>query len=94
VLPDFRSDDLDTDAAIVEEARRLSYDLQESSQPTEASPAAAAEIQAAFAEWVLYIATLDSQYERALQVIRALEQSNASESKVTEFDRSPERAKH
>ena len=41
VPPDFKSDDPATDPAIAEEARRLSAEIEQTSQPTEHSPAAA-----------------------------------------------------
>ena len=48
VPPDFKSDDPATDPAIVEEARRLSAGIEQTSQPTEHSPAAADELEAEF----------------------------------------------
>src|SRR5262245_39461229 len=79
VPADFRSDDPATAPVVVEQATRLSRDLEQSLQPAEASLAAVAEMEAAFAERVQYMATLESQYLRALQVIRTLEQTKASE---------------
>jgi hypothetical protein len=57
VPADFRSDDPATDPVVVEQATRLSRELEQSLQPAEASPAAAAEMEAAFAERVQYVAT-------------------------------------
>ena len=57
VPADFRSDDPATDPVIVEQATRLSRELERSLQAAEASPAAAAEMEAAFAERVQYVAT-------------------------------------
>jgi hypothetical protein len=57
VPPDFKSDDPATDAAIVEAARRLSAEIEQTSQPTEHSPAAADELEAEFGARVKYIAT-------------------------------------
>ena len=48
VPPDFKSDDAATDAAIVEEARRLSTEIGKSSQPANASAAAADELETQF----------------------------------------------
>jgi hypothetical protein len=48
VPPDFESDDPATDPAIVEEAQRLSADMQDTAQPDGASPATAEELEAAF----------------------------------------------
>jgi hypothetical protein len=64
---------------IVAQATRLSRDLEQSLQPAEASPAAVAEMEAAFAERVQYMATLESQYQQALQIIQTLERTKASE---------------
>ena len=48
VPPDFKSDDPATDPLIVEEARRLSAEIEQTSQPTAHSPAAADELEAEF----------------------------------------------
>ncbi|PYY20665.1 MAG: hypothetical protein DMG62_22630 [Acidobacteria bacterium] len=48
VPPDFKCDDPATDAAIVEEARRLSAEIGKSSQPANASAAAADELETQF----------------------------------------------
>ena len=62
VPADFKSDDPATDPAIVEQAQRLSAEIEETTQPREASPAAADEMEAAFGERAKYIATLDTRY--------------------------------
>ncbi len=62
VPADFKADDQGTDPAIVEEAQRLSADVEENAQPSEASPDAARQIDAEFCESVKYIATLESTY--------------------------------
>jgi hypothetical protein len=67
VSGDFKADDPSTDPAIVEEATRLSRDLEGNAQPADASRAAADEMEAAFAQRTQYMATLESQYRRALQ---------------------------
>ncbi len=79
VPTDFRTDDPATAPVVVEQALRLSRDLEQSLQPAEASLAAAAEMETAFAERVQYMATLESQYQRALQIIQTLERTKASE---------------
>jgi hypothetical protein len=56
VPPDFKSDDPATDPTIVEEARRLSSEIEQTSQPTEQSPAAADELEAEFAARVKHVA--------------------------------------
>jgi hypothetical protein len=48
VPPDFKTDDPATDPAIVEEAQRLSAEIEETAQPSEDSPAAADDMEAAF----------------------------------------------
>ena len=50
VPADFKSDDSATDPAVVEEARRLSAEIEETAQPREGSPAMADEMEAAFQE--------------------------------------------
>ena len=57
VPPDFKSDDPATNPAIVEEARRLSAGIEQTSQPTEHSPAAVDELEAEFGARLKYIAT-------------------------------------
>ena len=57
VPPDFRSEDPATDPAIAEEARRLSFEIEQTCQPTEHSPAAADELEAEFGARAKYIAT-------------------------------------
>ena len=57
VPPDFKSDDPATDPAIVEQARRLSAEIEQTPQPTEHSPVAADELQAEFGARVKHIAT-------------------------------------
>jgi Sulfotransferase family len=58
VPPDFKSDDPATDPAIVEEARRLSAEIDESPQTSGHSPAAANELEAEFDARVKHVATL------------------------------------
>jgi len=79
VPDDFTSQDTATDPGIIEEAIRLSRDLQHGSQSAEASAAATAEMEAAFDERVQYIASLDSQYQQALQTLQKRERTAASE---------------
>ena len=82
VPADFASEDPATDPVIIEEAMRLSRDLQHGSQPAEGSTAATDEMEAAFDERLHYMATLDSQYRRALQTMQELERTAASESDI------------
>jgi hypothetical protein len=76
VPPDFKADDPATDPAVVERATRLCSELA-SPQSPEASPAAASEIEAAFEKRVRYVATLDSEYSKAQQIITTLRKDNA-----------------
>jgi len=55
VPPDFKSDDSATDPLLVEEARRLSVEIEQTPQPTEISLAAADEIELGFAKRTQYI---------------------------------------
>jgi predicted ATP-dependent protease len=80
VPSDFRSEDPKTAALVVEQATRLSQDLEHSLQPAEPSPAAVAEMEAAFAERVQHMGSLESQHQQALQIIQTLERARASES--------------
>ena len=65
VPPDFRSENPATDSAIVEEACRLSTELEEGTSPSVGSSAAANELEAAFRERVKYVAALDDAYQEA-----------------------------
>lgn len=77
VPENFTPDDLAIDPAVVEEATRLSTELEATVQPAETSRAAADEIETAFMQRVGYVANLDGQYQLALQTTRALQQANA-----------------
>jgi len=57
VPPDFKSEDPATDPAIVEEARRLSAEIEQTSQPAEHSPAAAGELETEFGARVKHAST-------------------------------------
>ena len=50
VPPDFKSDEAATDPTIVEEARRLFAEIQETAQPSNGSPAHLADLESAFWE--------------------------------------------
>jgi hypothetical protein len=82
VPADFTSEDPATDPAIVDEAMRLSRDLQHGPQPDEPSTAAMTEMEAGFDERVQYMASLDTEYCRALQSMQKLERTAASESDI------------
>jgi hypothetical protein len=57
VPPDFRSDDPATDLAIVEKARQLSAEVEQTPQPGEHSPVIAGELEVEFAARVKHFAT-------------------------------------
>ena len=64
VPPDFKSDDPATDPVIVEEARRLSAEIEETPQPSEQSPAAADELEAEFGARVKHLRHFDRACHR------------------------------
>jgi hypothetical protein len=76
VPPHFKIGDPKTDPTIIEEATRLSCQIEENPQPAEASIPALDEIEAAFNERVRYVATVDNQYQKALEVIKTLQKQN------------------
>ncbi len=77
-VPDnFIAEDPATDRAVVEEAMQLSYDLERIAQAAVASRAVANEMESGFMERTQYVATLESQYQRSLQITRNLEKAKA-----------------
>ncbi len=74
---DFQIGDPQTDPRLIEQARQLSRQVEEIPQSSEASPAAAEKIEAAFNERAQYVATLGRQYAKVLQKITALQKENA-----------------
>jgi hypothetical protein len=77
VPPDFVAEDPATDPSVVQNAMSLSVKLQETAQSTEASSAIADEIEAAFTERVLHMATLDKQLQKAKYMIQTLEKAGS-----------------
>jgi hypothetical protein len=74
VPPDFEHVDPATDPAVVEEARRLSVQLEETPQVSEMSSAAADELEEAFEQQVLYLANWQQErlgLEGAIQAYKA-----------------------
>jgi hypothetical protein len=69
----FDASDPQTDPSLVEQAMRLSSEIEKTPQPPEASPAASDEMEAAFNERVQYVATLASEYRRAKRIITTLQ---------------------
>ena len=79
VPADFKLGEAETDPAIVEQATRLSTEVEETPQPAKASPAAAEEMEAAFEKRVQRMATVDSKYYRAQQIIATLQTEHAEQ---------------
>jgi len=79
VPADFKIGDPETNSALVERATQLSTEMIETPQPSEASPAAAEEMEAAFYERVRYVATVDSEYHRAKEIIARLQKEHAQQ---------------
>jgi hypothetical protein len=79
VPADFKIGDPETDSMLVERATQLSTEMIETPQPSEASPAAAEEMEAAFYERVRYVATVDSEYHRAKEIIATLQKEHAQQ---------------
>lgn len=76
VPDDFVADDPATDPALVEQATRLSAELETTPQSSEPSTAAADALETEFQERAQYVAALDKTYNEAQQLIRALEKQN------------------
>jgi hypothetical protein len=74
VPPDFNLDDSDTDPAMIKAAQRLSAEIENSSQPSGSSQAAADKLEDAFRKRVEYVAALEvekSKLESAIRRYRA-----------------------
>ena len=65
VPPDFRSENPATSSAIMQDACRLSAELEEGTPSSVGSSAASDELEAAFRERVKYVAALDNAYQEA-----------------------------
>jgi hypothetical protein len=64
VPPDFEIDDREVDPSLIEQVRRLCREVEEGSQPLEASAAAIEEIESAFDERVQFMANLPKENQR------------------------------
>jgi Sulfotransferase family len=73
VPDDFVADDPSTDLALVDQATKLSAELEVTAQPSEASPAAADALEAQFQQRTQFVAALDKSYKEAQRLIRILE---------------------
>ena len=89
VHDDFKIGDPETDPAVVEQAKRLSTEVEKTPQPPEASPAASDEMEAAFNEQVQYAATVDGEYYRVQQIIAEREASYQAELRNLQAEHEP-----
>ena len=71
---DFNATDPATDPTIVERARKLSDELQKTSQQRQASASVAKKLEAEFNQRVQYFANLEAKYSDAQQVVAKLQQ--------------------
>jgi len=76
VADDFVADDPATDPALVEQATRLSAELETNPQSSEPSPAAADALETEFQQRTQYVAALDKTCEEAQRLIQVLEKQN------------------
>jgi Sulfotransferase family len=77
VPADFEIDDREANPTLIEEASRLCHEVEQTPQPLELSVNAIAEMEAAFDERVQYVATLASNYNKALKKIAILKDKEA-----------------
>lgn len=71
VPADFIAEDPATDPHVVNEATELYSELEKTSQPSESSLAAAADMQATFARRTHHMATVEKQLQEALRAIKS-----------------------
>jgi len=76
VPADFVIDHSATDPAIVDQAMKLSAELETTTQPSEPSPVAANVLEVEFQQRTQYVAALDKTYKEAERLIRVLEKQN------------------
>ena len=76
VPDDFVPDDPTTDLELVDQATKLSAELEAASQSSEPSPAAADALQAKFQQRAQYVAALDKTYKETQRLIRILEKQS------------------
>jgi len=77
VPPDFNLDESGTDPAIIEAAQRLCAEIENSSQPSESSQAAADKLEDALKERVEYVAALEVEKSKLESAIHRYEAENA-----------------
>jgi tRNA splicing ligase len=78
VPADFKVDDSATDPAVIEKATRLCANVNKAPQEDRPSREAADEMEAAFRERVDYTASVDREYKKSQQIIKALNYSGLS----------------
>jgi len=76
VPPDFQIDDHEIDPSLIKQATQLCREVEESSQPLEASTAAIEEIEIAFDERAQFVANLPKEYRRGQQLILTQQTKN------------------
>src|SRR6266498_23106 len=76
VPADFQIDDRGTDPSLVQQAMRLSREVEESSQPLETSAAAIEEIESDFDERVQFVANLPKEFRKAQELILTQQTKN------------------
>jgi len=97
VPPDFSSENSATNSAIMEEACRLSIELEEGIPASVGSPAVANELETAFRERVKYVAALDDAYQEARRAIETLSKSGPTlcpATEATDLSTLPSKLKH
>jgi hypothetical protein len=83
VPAEFKADDAATDPAAVEKATQLCTEVEQTPQPSEASSAAADEMEVAFRERVRYVANVDKAYQVAQRIIKTLNDSGLPSNSAT-----------
>jgi hypothetical protein len=91
VSTDSETDDTAASPGVVDEAMQLSAEVERTSQPAEASSAAADEMEAAFRERVRYVATLDTAYQAQKSRLESMPSAHQSERSIRDSgeDRTP-----
>ena len=76
VPDDFVADDPATNSALVDQATKLSAELEATPQSSDPSPGAADALEAEFLQRTQYVAALDKAYKEAQRLIRVLEKQS------------------
>ena len=78
VPDDFVADDPATDKALVDQATKLSAELETTTQSSEGSPGVADALETEFQQRTQYVADLDKTYKEAQRLIRVLQKQNCN----------------